>query len=198
MVINMLRICIIYGGNSVEHEISIISANSILNNLDQKKYKIIGIYITKNGSFREARISKSGLSHKFVATGKKIIFSIGEKNSVIVKDKGQIDRKLNVDVFFPIVHGTGGEDGSIQGLLKLLDKPFVGSDITSSAICIDKVITKRIFQNLSIRTTSFVEITSPSWQTKRKEIVRTIVLNKKLTRYIKAANLGTRVGVLSL
>ena len=82
---------------------------------------------------------------------KKIIFSIGEKNSVIVKDKGQIDRKLNVDVFFPIVHGTGGEDGSIQGLLKLLDKPFVGSDITSSAICIDKVITKRIFQNLSIR-----------------------------------------------
>ena len=71
MVINMLRICIIYGGNSVEHEISIISANSILNNLDQKKYKIIGIYITKNGSFREARISKSGLSHKFVATGKK-------------------------------------------------------------------------------------------------------------------------------
>ena len=62
----MLRICIIYGGNSVEHEISIISANSILNNLDQKKYKIIGIYITKSGSFREARISKSGLSHKFV------------------------------------------------------------------------------------------------------------------------------------
>ena len=78
MVINMLRICIIYGGNSVEHEISIISANSILNNLDQKKYKIIGIYITKNGSFREARISKSGLSHKFVATGKKIIFSISD------------------------------------------------------------------------------------------------------------------------
>ena len=195
MVINMLRICIIYGGNSVEHEISIISANSILNNLDQKKYKIIGIYITKNGSFREARISKSGLSHKFVATGKKIIFSIGEKNSVIVKDKGQIDRKLNVDVFFPIVHGTGGEDGSIQGLLKLLDKPFVGSDITSSAICIDKVITKRIFQNLSIRTTSFVEITSPSWQTKRKEIVRTIVLKIKLPCFIKAANLGSSVGV---
>ena len=195
MVINMLRICIIYGGNSVEHEISIISANSILNNLDQKKYKIIGIYITKSGSFREARISKSGLSHKFVATGKKIIFSIGEKNSVIVKDKGQIDRKLNVDVFFPIVHGTGGEDGSIQGLLKLLDKPFVGSDITSSAICIDKVITKRIFQNLSIRTTSFVEITSPSWQTKRKEIVRTIVLKIKLPCFIKAANLGSSVGV---
>ena len=117
------------------------------------------------------------------------------KNSVIVKDKGQIDRKLNVDVFFPIVHGTGGEDGSIQGLLKLLDKPFVGSDITSSAICIDKVITKRIFQNLSIRTTSFVEITSPSWQTKRKEIVRTIVLKIKLPCFIKAANLGSSVGV---
>tara|TARA_B100000700_G_C15048806_1_gene859278 strand:+ start:186 stop:1295 length:1110 start_codon:yes stop_codon:yes gene_type:complete len=191
----MLKICIIYGGNSVEHEISIISANSILNNLNRNNYKISGIFISKKGEFKEAKIVCSKKGIKFSPTRKDVIFSIGKKNPILVKELANKERKINVDVFIPMVHGTGGEDGSIQGLIKLLDKPYVGSNVTSSAVCIDKIITKRIFQNLGIRTTNFIEINKYDWKTSKSKLNNLVYSKIKIPCFVKAANLGSSIGV---
>ncbi|MEE2701916.1 MAG: D-alanine--D-alanine ligase family protein [Thermodesulfobacteriota bacterium] len=191
----MMRICLIYGGKSVEHEISIVSANSILNNIDRKKYQINGIYITRNGSFKEARIVKKKNGLEFQPTKNKIVFSLGGARPVLIERNKKITRNINIDIYFPVVHGTGGEDGSIQGLLKTINKPYVGSNTGSSAICMDKILTKRILTSVNIQTTSFIEIKKDEWREEQKKIVTDISSKIKFPCFVKAANLGSSVGI---
>ena len=191
----MMKICLIYGGKSVEHEISILSANSILNNIDKKKYTIIGIYIEKNGFFRESKVIAKKNKQELRPTKNRIIFSIGEAKPLSIIKNNKIIRNIDIDVYFPIVHGTGGEDGSIQGLLKIINKPYVGSNVSSSAICMDKILTKRILENINIRTPSFVQIEKYEWKKNREKIVGNILKKIKLPCFVKAADLGSSIGV---
>ncbi|MBT89354.1 MAG: D-alanine--D-alanine ligase A [Spirochaetales bacterium] len=191
----MMRICLIYGGKSVEHEISIVSANSILNNIDRKKYKINGIYVTRNGSFKEARIVKKKGRLELRPTKNKIVFSLGRTRPVSIENNNKIIRNINIDIYFPVIHGTGGEDGSIQGLLRTIDKPYVGSNTGSSAICMDKILTKRILTSVNIRTASFIEIKKDEWKEKQKKIVTDISSRIKFPCFVKVANLGSSVGI---
>ena len=133
-------ICIIFGGISVEHEVSIISANSILNNIDFKNYRPIGLYLTKKGGFRYCKIINKSGKKQFLPQAYSISFKPGTIKPIQINKNTSIE----VDVFFPIIHGTGGEDGSIQGLIKTLDRPFVGCDILGSAITMNKILTKEL------------------------------------------------------
>jgi len=191
----MMRVCLIYGGKSVEHEISIISANSILNNIDKKKYTIIGIYIEKKGSFRESKIITKKSKLEFKPTKNRIVFPLGKSKDLSIIKNNKIIKNVDIDVYFPIVHGTGGEDGSIQGLLQIINKPYVGSDVGSSAICMDKIVTKRILENINIRTPSFIQIKKYEWKMNQAEIVRNSLKKIKLPCFVKAADLGSSVGI---
>ena len=151
------KICILFGGVSVEHEISIISANSILNNIDRKIFDIQGLYLNKNGDFQICDIKEKDSKFFFKPIRSKVFFSLNKKNNVVIENNGKTN-KMKIDIFFPIIHGTGGEDGSIQGFLKTLDVPFVGCDVLSSAMSMDKIITKNILISHGVRTANFIEI----------------------------------------
>ncbi len=180
-------ICIIFGGISVEHEVSIISANSILNNIDLKKYRPVGLYLTKKGIFKNCKIITKSGKKQFSPQGYLISFKPGAKKPIEINKNMSIE----VDVFFPIIHGTGGEDGSIQGLIKILDRPFIGCDMLGSAITMNKILTKELVKKEGINITKY-EIIENSLSDKK---IKMIKKNIGFPCFVKAANLGSSIGV---
>lgn len=129
-----LKVGVIFGGMSTENEVSVKSAKSILNNLDSEKYEVFPIFIDKNG--------------------------IWYKNAVNLENKEKIDDVIgylnNLDLLFPVLHGLYGEDGTIQGLLELIKKPYVGCHVLASSIGMDKVYTKIIFEKADLNQAKYV------------------------------------------
>ena len=128
----MQKLGVIFGGMSTENEVSVISANSVLKNLDKSKYEIYPIYIDKEGEW-----------YKYIEKTNK------EKISNI------IEYLKNLDVIFPVLHGLYGEDGTIQGLLELLKKPYVGCKVLASSVGMDKVYTKIIFEKAGLNQAKY-------------------------------------------
>lgn len=151
-----IRLCVMFGGKSVEHEVSVISALQAIASLDQKKYEIIPVYITKNNEFYTsfecscieeyknipALIKKSERCTLLNTDGKVYLMRTGAKGKAGVISE--------IDVAFPIVHGTNVEDGTLQGYLKTLGLPFVGCDVTASAVGMDKYVMKTVLKDNDI------------------------------------------------
>lgn len=191
-----LNLGIIFGGKSAEHEISLISANNIITNADKNKYEIYPIGINKNGEFllfsgndyildaqdaKKVRLNNNGTP---------ITFNFGENQEIIgISDK---NLKIKLDVIFPVLHGTFGEDGTIQGLLEMANIPYIGTNVLGSAIGMDKEITKKILENSGIKTAKFLSFLSSE---KEKINFQTIQNELKLPFFIKPANAGSSVGI---
>ena len=197
-MINKINLGILLGGRSAEHEISIISAKSIFNNIDRGKFDVTLIAIDKEGIWYH---KKNNLIIKENSSSK--LPSLDLKNSSrvtlipVVNDVKLIDTKngrivKNLDIIFPVLHGTYGEDGTVQGFLKLLDIPFVGADVSGSAIGMDKDIAKRLLEHAGIPTAKFITLTRNNIKENPYEKI-----SKKLgkTLFIKPANLGSSVGI---
>ncbi|BAP58474.1 D-alanine--D-alanine ligase family protein [Candidatus Tachikawaea gelatinosa] len=160
-----LKVGIIFGGQSVEHNISLKSAVTIINFIDKKKFEVHLFKIDKDGfwfffeNFNDDNVNKKTLfllknSHFF----KKIMFFPGKNKFFIVKDS-LIEKKIpNMDIMFPITHGTFGEDGCLQGMLSFLKIPFVGTGVLGSAINMNKDVMKRILFHAGLKTASFITI----------------------------------------
>ena len=132
---NKLKIGVIFGGVSTEHDVSITSGTSVIKNLNKDKYEIHPIYIDKQGNWFE--YSKNVVEIDILEVGKEI----EEKTQIL----NPIEYLKKCDVIFPVLHGLYGEDGTIQGMLETLKKPYIGCKVLSSSICMDKVYAKIIF-----------------------------------------------------
>lgn len=194
-----LRIGILCGGRSAEHEISLISAKSVIEALDKDKYEIHIIGIDKTGAWH-LRENDHFLNH---AEDPKLIHLSGEKKSValIPRDErkeivsladNQLHGALKLDVIFPILHGPYGEDGTVQGLLKMAQVPFVGAGVLGSAIGMDKDVMKRLLQQSGIPIARFLSVPVHH---KDKVRFQDVVEELGLPFFIKPANLGSSVGV---
>lgn len=145
-----IKLGVIFGGMSTEHEVSITSGTSVIKNLDKEKYEIYPIYIDKDGNWFE--YSKKIQDIDIVEVGEEI----KEKTKII----NPIEYIQECDVIFPVLHGLYGEDGTIQGMLELLNKPYVGCKVLSSSVSMDKVYAKFIFENSNIDQAKYVYIRS--------------------------------------
>ncbi len=188
-----LNVAVIFGGRSGEHEVSLVSATAVIKNLDKQKYNIIPIGINKNG---EWLMGKDAL--KFLKTGQ------GKKIKQKVLSPDALQNKLTtgkIDVVFPVLHGTYGEDGAIQGLLELASLPYVGSGILGSAIAMDKIIQKTLCGAQNILMPDWIWLTKKEWQwTKKNKIIfkRWLKGTEKRLAYpmfVKPANMGSSVGI---
>jgi D-alanine-D-alanine ligase len=190
-----MRVGVLFGGKSAEHEISLLSAKSIIDALDKNKYDIVLIGIDKNGEWH-LRDAYQCLVH---ADNAKLIHLHGTHDPValVPKEGGQQLVSLSgnalaqpLDVIFPVLHGTYGEDGTVQGLLKLADIPFVGAGVLGSAVGMDKDVMKRLFRDAGIPSARFLTFTSP------KQIDFAAVKEQLgLPFFVKPANLGSSVGI---
>jgi D-alanine-D-alanine ligase len=218
-----LRIGILFGGRSGEHEISLLSAASVFKAIDQSKYEVVPIGITKEGRWVTAGDAERLLSGKPVeearhlragdpeATPAAAVLANGE--GVIVPPEPQkagsaltpfqtesparrsSDRAINVDVIFPVLHGTFGEDGTIQGLLELADIPYVGAGVLGSAAGMDKDIMKSLFLAAGLPIVKHVTILRSEWESEPKKVQKLVGSKLKYPVFVKPANLGSSVGI---
>lgn len=143
-----IKLAVIFGGQSTEHDVSIVSGTSVIKNLNKEKYDILPVYISENGDWF--------LYKKEVKEIK--ILTVGEKIKELEKIENPINVLKNVDVVFPVLHGLYGEDGTVQGLLELLNKKYVGCRVLASSICMDKVYAKVIFDKANISQAKYIYI----------------------------------------
>lgn len=181
----MKNILILCGGQSPEHEISIRSTKNILKALDSRKYAVSIIGISKEGQWK--LVSEKELSDKITIQGKEVSIHPGTSDCFRVEGKGL--RKF--DIVFPILHGPNGEDGTIQGLIKLLGLPFVGSGVLGSATSMDKDTTKCLLRDAGLQVANWVLIRKGSSIPTYEKIARKL----GSVVFVKPANMGSSVGV---
>lgn len=192
-----IRVGILFGGKSAEHEVSLRSAQSILNALDQDAFEPVLIGIDKNGAWHFDTAAKAltgeDLSRLVNTTSddKAVTLAPGDHGRQLVTAKG-FSPQATLDVAFPVLHGPMGEDGSIQGFLELANIPYVGPNVLGSAIGMDKEITKRLLREAGLPVTDFVAVRSADLTTQQ---VDDIVEKLGLPLFVKPANMGSSVGV---
>lgn len=191
-----LRVAVICGGKSVEHEISLQSAKNVIEAMDREKYDIVLIGIDKDGRWHlkaladfEEEMEGSLLPH-LTSRGDEVIFIPGGAGQLVNLSTGE--RLQPVDVVFPVLHGPFGEDGAIQGLLKIAEVPFVGAGVLGSAIAMDKEVSKRLLKEAGIPAAKFLSFA----REEKKEIkFPEMVSQLGLPFFVKPATLGSSVGI---
>ena len=224
------RVGILFGGRSGEHEVSLLSAASVLDAIDKEKYDVVPIGITKEGRWvtaaraeqllrsnglhadQEARHLRAGdpdvtPGAAVLAKGESVVVppvpvhsSTGamtsfEPDGGAAMARRWTDNVIKVDVVFPVLHGTFGEDGTIQGLLELADIAYVGAGVLGSAAGMDKDIMKQLFRSAGLPMVKHVTVLRREWETAPKRVQGLVASRLKYPVFVKPANLGSSVGI---
>jgi D-alanine-D-alanine ligase len=217
-----LRVGILFGGRSGEHEISLLSAASVFKAIDPNKYEVVPIGITKDGQWLTASDAER-LLHGKAGEGAGLTLRAGNPDSTAsaaILQHGEAvvfppephkssmtpfqtdapvrrasDRAINVDIIFPVLHGTFGEDGTIQGLLELADIPYVGAGVLGSAAGMDKDIMKSLFRAAGLTIVKHVTVLRSEWESAPKKVQKLVESILKYPVFVKPANLGSSVGI---
>lgn len=203
-----IRVTVLFGGQSSEHEVSRVSAQCVLENIDKNRFEIQTIGITKDGEWLKyegdtsligsgkweeaARNQLRGKIEKGVS-GKDIVKAPTCKELISLND-GYNNDEL-VDVVFPVLHGPNGEDGSVQGLLQLADVPYVGCNILSSAAGMDKEFSKLVFNNAGIPQADYIKVMRSEIDEQTDDLIRRVTEKLGWPCFVKPANAGSSVGV---
>jgi D-alanine-D-alanine ligase len=191
-----LRVGIVFGGRSGEHEVSLVSATSIISALDRTKYEVLPIGITPEGRWISSTRALSLLKEKTGLDNEPERFLVPEPNrQALVAPDGRADSTLPVDVVLPIVHGTYGEDGTLQGLLELADIPYVGAGVLGSALGMDKIAQKQVLQQAGFPVAKYLSCTADEAQHRRPTLVRRVERSLRYPLFVKPANTGSSVGI---
>src|SRR6202166_2177410 len=189
-----LRIGILFGGRSGEHEVSLISAASVIQALDPQKYEPVPIGITKDGQWLAGTAAHKMLP-EILRSGERVMLSADPNVAALVPVSNSRPDALRVDVVFPVLHGTFGEDGTVQGLLDLAGLPFVGSGVLGSAVGMDKDMQKRLFLQAKLPVGDFLAIPRAEWEKSRGKVLRDIRKKFRFPVFVKPATLGSSVGM---
>jgi len=192
-----MKLAIIFGGKSTEHNISIVSGTSVISNLDKEKYEIFPIYISRDGLF-----------YKYTKNIEDItMLKVDEEIDSVEVIDNIFDYLKDIDVIFPVLHGLNGEDGTIQGLLEMLGKPYVGCKVLSSSLCMDKVYTKIILKSCGIAQAKSMYLKKDEYKYfyiddnfniinyDINELIEKVSNYLKFPVFIKPSNSGSSVGV---
>lgn len=193
------RLCILFGGRSSEHEVSLVSSYGVLSNVDRDLFDVKAVGITREGKWFLYEGDIENIKNDTWANDnssiKKVLFdpAPGEDSFIAVSSDGGLER-FGADVVFPVLHGSFGEDGTLQGLLSLAGVPFVGSDHTSSGVCMDKVFTKRIINEAGFRQAKAVIALKKDYEEDPQKLFLEIS-SLGYPVFVKPSRAGSSVGV---
>lgn len=196
-----IRIGVLYGGRSGEHDVSLCSAASVVAALDRKKYKVTAIGIDRDGRWyvqEKPEIIPDKDFGKKMALKKKGMWLVNhfeQKNKLHLYDIKNKNKEVVVDVVFPVIHGTFCEDGTLQGLLELAMVPYVGADVTGSAVGMDKDIAKRLLCEAGIPVVPSVTVNKQDWKENNRVIMKQALSGLGLPLFVKPVCAGSSVGV---
>lgn len=193
-----LNVCVLFGGISPEHEVSLRSAESVLNNMDPEKYNIFPVGITKEGDW----ILYGGSDYSLLPGGEWQEYP-GNRRATISPVRGQgllsfegdcVVRE-QIDVVFPVLHGENGEDGAMQGLLQMAGIPYVGPHVAASAVAMDKTLTKLVVDNAHVTQAAWQLVRNSDLQTRMEEVLESLEGRFSYPVFVKPAGTGSSVGV---
>ena len=198
----MKKVGIIFGGRSVEHEVSVITAMQIIENMDKTKYKPVAIYIDKEGRWLTGDCFlefKNYKTNNFV-DGKEIIISPNYKDKNLYEKPEKVKlfgKKVleQIDIAFPAIHGTNGEDGTVQGIFELMDIPYVGSGVLGSSVGMDKILMKDVYKANGLPIVDYHWFYRTRWENEQKEVIQEIEEKLEYPMFVKPANLGSSIGI---
>jgi D-alanine-D-alanine ligase len=199
-----LRIGVIFGGRSGEHEVSIRSARSVIEAIDKSKYEVVPIAITKEGNWLAPaaaagflpKETQRSFSARSLGDGKGDVAILGDPSrNGLVGLKSSTGPAGKLDVVFPVLHGTFGEDGTIQGLLEMAAIPFVGCGTLASACGMDKVTMKALFREAALPICNYAWFLRSEWEADSQKVSRRVKRQIGFPAFVKPANLGSSVGV---
>ncbi len=199
-----LRVGVLFGGRSGEHEVSLVSAASVMRGLDPEKYEVVPIGITKQDRWvlPRGRLAFSSLGHgqlrQALTDGSGVVLPAEPAaGSLVPAEPAEVlaPESLRLDVVFPVLHGTFGEDGTVQGLLELADLPYVGAGVLGSALGMDKEAQKRLFLQAGLPVTKHVCLRHHEWDANRAAALAAVRRRLRYPVFVKPANLGSSVGI---
>ena len=190
-----LRVGILFGGRSGEHEVSLRSARSILKAIDRKKYDVVELGISAEGRWLQGGAAQRLLTSQVSEARPGPPGFVETAGVSIVKAAAAPGSGTGLDVVFPVLHGTFGEDGTVQGLFELADIAYVGSGVLGSAAAMDKDAMKRMFQAAGLPLTPHVTLLRSEWRADPKKATRAIEKALRYPVFVKPANLGSSVGI---
>lgn len=180
----MLNVILLFGGRSAEHEVSILSARSVAKAAPAERITMTPLCIARDG--------------KFAAPERSARILAGEETSATGDADFSFEtwsRGVAIDVILPLIHGTGGEDGALQGYFETIGLPYAGSSVTASAVAMDKVHMKQAFAAAKLPMVEFVPVLEHDWRNERERVVRAVTNALRLPYFVKPANAGSSVGV---
>ncbi len=183
-----LRVGVIYGGKSGEHEVSVASAASIIKHLDRAKYEAVPIHIAKDGRWALAANAPTALSAADV-------IKAGAATALQTVDPTTAVSSSGLDVIFPVLHGPYGEDGTVQGLLELANVPYVGAGVLGSAVGMDKAVMKTLFAAAGLPIVKHLTVLRRDWQQRAEALTASVRDDLSYPVFVKPANLGSSVGI---
>lgn len=193
-----LSVCVLFGGMSPEHEVSLRSAESVLNNMDHEKYNIFPVGITKSGDW----VLYTGTDYSLLPSGEWLEYP-GNRRAAISPVRGQgllsfegdcVVRE-RIDVVFPVLHGENGEDGAMQGLLQLAGIPYVGPHVSASAVSMDKTLTKLVADQADIRQAAWMLVRNSELEVRLDTVLDQVEERFTYPVFVKPAGTGSSVGV---
>ncbi|MBT5017047.1 D-alanine--D-alanine ligase [Candidatus Peregrinibacteria bacterium] len=200
------KVGIIFGGRSGEHEVSLVSANSVINAIDKEKYEVIPIGITKEGQWVVGADTIQALKTGDVSNLHPATFHTNPKQTGVIamgrehrtlQNTGQNVQLMlqDLDVVFPVMHGPYGEDGTIQGLFEMANIPYVGSGVFASAAAMDKLMAKTIWEKWELPQVNYLGVRKASWDKDPERILNLVGEDFSMPVFVKPANLGSSVGI---
>ena len=193
-----LSVCILFGGMSPEHEVSLRSAESVLNNIDHEKYNVFPVGITKDGQW----ILFKGSDYSMLPAGswmhcagncKAIISPVRGQGLMCFTDSGLVQE--HIDVVFPVLHGENGEDGAMQGLLQMAGIAYVGPHVSASAVAMDKTLTKLVVDNAGVPQAAWQLVWANTLENQMDEVIASLEARFAYPMFVKPAGTGSSVGV---
>lgn len=191
-----LRVGVLFGGRSGEHEVSLASAASVIRALDPEKYEPIPIGISKDGRWLVGAGAQKMLP-EVLKSGQRVILPADPTTGSLMPIGGEsgANPSLRLDVVFPVLHGTFGEDGTVQGLLDLAGLPYVGAGVLGSAVGMDKEVQKRLFIQARLPVVEYLNVPRADWERHREKSLAAILKKFRFPIFIKPATLGSSVGM---
>ncbi|MBB4826879.1 D-alanine-D-alanine ligase [Sporosarcina luteola] len=183
------RLGLLYGGKSAEHEVSLSTARAVTHAIDFEKYDVIPVYITYEGEWRKGEPLKSPAS---TIEELRLVRETTRPDSIHDFLNGSAG---NPDIILPLLHGTNGEDGTVQGLLEVMNIPYAGNGVLASSSGMDKVVMKQLFAHAGLKQVDYVHFLRNEWQEQKEKLVEKMETELSWPVFVKPANLGSSVGI---
>ena len=199
-----IRVGVVFGGRSGEHEVSLASATSVMANLDPEKYDAVPLAITKSGSWllgatpKQLQAAWQGATHDEGLEASKAVTLTGDptlRRLIPVQEGEELGNQAALDVIFPVLHGTYGEDGALQGLLEMANVPYVGCGVLGSALGMDKEKMKIVFRSIGLPVGDYLVFRRSEWERGPQPILEAVEQRLGYPCFVKPVNLGSSVGV---